>query len=70
MPKLVTFKGRPVKKKTPVGNQELRLTFYTAVAGARGPQEIVSRQDWETYGQEQYFPAGQMPDVREIAARY
>ena len=68
MPKLVTFRGRPVAKKTPLGGNKLRLTFYAPQVGQRGAQLVVTRTEWSRHGSEQFFPASAMPDVRALAA--
>jgi hypothetical protein len=69
MPQLVTFRGQPVKRRRllPEG---LRLTFVSPVPGEQGRMMIVTQAEWLRYGRIQFYPRGQMPDVRSIADQF
>ena len=68
MPELITFRGRPVKRryKTHGG---LRLVLYHPHRGFRGNRLIVTEDEWDLYGRVQFYPKDQMPDVRALAAQ-
>lgn len=67
MPLLITFRGRPVKRRRRT-RDGLQLTFFSAAAGDPGEQVIVSDADWQLHGQVRFYPAGQRPDLRKLAA--
>ena len=65
MPQLITYSGRPVKRRRRVSNG-LQLTFYAAAPGEPGPRLTVSEADWKLHGSIEHFGAGQRPDVRKL----
>lgn len=69
MPELVTYKGRPVRRRyeTPTG---LKLIFFSPNPGRSGGQLIVSDVDWLRHSSIQFFTKDQMPDVRVLAAQF
>jgi hypothetical protein len=68
MPELITFRGRPIKRRsrTPSG---LHLVFFSAVRGIPGLRLDVTEDEWNAHGRIEFFPDGQKPDVRALAAR-
>jgi hypothetical protein len=64
---LVTFRGRPVKRRQCVAGG-LQLIFFSATAGSPGEKLIVSEADWQTFGRVQFYPPGLRPDVRKLAS--
>jgi hypothetical protein len=66
VPLLITYQGRPIKRRRRVGNK-LLLVFYAAQAGQRGDKLIVSQANWEAHGSIQYVARNQMPDVRRMS---
>ncbi|HEY1600275.1 MAG TPA: hypothetical protein VGG64_11770 [Pirellulales bacterium] len=46
----------------------LLLTFYSATAGTSGDQLAVTDAEWQAHGQVRFYPAGQRPDFRKLAA--
>ena len=66
MPLLVTYRGRPLKRRRRF-EKGLLLYFYSRQKGEAGEQLIVSNDDWLRFGKEQFFPAGEMPDVRVLS---
>jgi hypothetical protein len=69
MPELVTFLGRPVKRRRRVADG-IRLTFFSAVPGEPGEMIVVSQGEWLRYGQVRFFPKGRMPNRRALARRF
>ncbi len=69
MPLLVTYQGRPVKhrRRVPGG---LLLVFVHPTRGQPGRTAVVSQDQWLRWGTTQFFPTGQMPDVRALAAQF
>ena len=65
MPQLITYGGRPVKRRRRVSNG-LQLTFYAAKPGEPGPRITVSEADWKLHGRIEHFGSGQRPDVRKL----
>lgn len=68
MPQLVTYRGRPVKRRLRLAGG-LRLTFFASQSGWVGDQLVVSDDDWRRHGRVQFYPSGMLPDVRALAAR-
>ena len=67
MPLLITYKGRPIKRRRRVGDG-LRLTFYSPVSGERGEHLFVSQSEWLQFSRTLFVTRDQMPDVRRLAA--
>jgi hypothetical protein len=66
MPLLVTFQGKPVKRRFRLGYR-LKLIFFAPVRGQTGDQLIVTQQEWDRYGRIHFTTPQQMPDVRRMA---
>lgn len=69
MPLLVTFQGRPVKRRRRV-DDGVFLRFVSAVPGEQGDAVVVSQEEWFRYGKVQYLPRDQMRNVREVARQF
>jgi hypothetical protein len=67
MPQLITYDGRPVKRRRRIAGGTL-LIFYAACPSDSGPQLVVSDEQWNSLGRVRYFTASQLPDVRALAA--
>jgi hypothetical protein len=67
MPLVITFRGRPVKRRRRT-RDGLLLTFYSAIAGQSGEQVTVTEAEWQAHGQVRFYPPGQRPDFRKLAA--
>lgn len=69
MPHLVTYGGRPVKRRrrTAAG---LRLTFVNPISGFPADVLVVSQDEWHKHGEVQFYPSGSLPDVRRLAEHY
>lgn len=70
MPILITYDGRPVKRRRRLPTGELSLTFKSVTPGDRGEKLLVTQADWLKYGREEYFEPEDMPDVRKLAAAH
>ena len=68
MPLLVTFKGRPIKRRRRV-HGGLKLSFFTAVRGKPGEQLSVTDAQWQTHGRIEFFDPANRPDIRAMAGR-
>jgi hypothetical protein len=68
MPELITFRGRPVKRRVRVAGG-LRLILVSAIPGRVGEQLNVSEADWREHGHIEFFTRENLPDVRALAAR-
>ena len=68
MPLLVTFAGRPVKRRRRV-DDGLCLFFFHPVAGQPSERRVVSQSEWDADGKEEFLSQDQMPNVRDLAAR-
>jgi hypothetical protein len=66
MPLLITFRGKPVKRRYRLGSR-LKLIFFAPVRGQSGDQLIVTQQEWDRDGRIQFATPQQMPDVRRMA---
>ena len=66
MPLLITFQGKPVKRRRRHGDG-LRLHLYSSIPGQPGRQLFVTQQQWEQFGCIKYVTRSQMPDVRKLA---
>lgn len=66
MPLLVTFKGRPVKRRNRVG-KNLRLVMFHRKPGQPGLQLIVSQATWDAFGRIEFVRREDMPDRRNMA---
>lgn len=69
MPQLVTFQGRPVKRRRRV-SEGVRLTFVSPVPSEPGDVLVVSQQEWLRYGRIQYFAKHCMPNLRALADQF
>jgi hypothetical protein len=69
MPQLVTFHGRPVKRRRRFANR-LRLTFVGAIPGEPGKVVFVSQEEWQRFGAVRFFPKHEMPNVRALADQF
>ena len=69
MPQLVTFQGRPVRRRrrVPAG---IRLTLVSPLPGEPGNVIYVSQQEWLRDGDVQFFSKASMPNVRALASRF
>lgn len=67
MPQLVTFQGRPVKRRKRIAGG-LLLTFYGAERQVAGVRIAVSDDDWRRHGRIDYYAPGELPDVRALVA--
>lgn len=65
MPLLITFKGRPVKRRKRIG-PHLKLTFFASVHEYVGDQLVVTQEQWRQHGREVYLARSAMPDVRTL----
>jgi hypothetical protein len=68
MPLLITFRGRPVKRRRRV-RSGLRLVMVNCFPGQRCERLFVTEAEWSQHSQEQFLAREQMPDVRELARR-
>ena len=68
MPQLISYRGRPVKRRRYFAGG-LRLTFFASQRGRVGDQLVVTDDDWHRHGRVQFYPLGTLPDVRALAAR-
>lgn len=66
MPLLITYRGRPVKRRRRCGTG-LCLTMSNTSPGLRSDQLFVTDAEWSHHGRVQYFPGGLMPNVCELA---
>jgi hypothetical protein len=66
MPELVTYKGRPVKRRERMG-QSIKLIFVHPQEGKTGEVRFVSQADWTLHGAVQFFTKEEMPNVRLLA---
>lgn len=66
MPLLLTFEGRPVKRRRRT-TEGLLLIFATPTRGVAGERRVVSQAEWRAHGAVRYFPSGEMPDIRALA---
>ena len=69
MPQLVTFQGRPVRRRYRVPDG-LMLIFVHPQPGHEGQRLVVTQSEWDRDGQVRFYPRSQMPDVRALAARF
>lgn len=69
MPLLVTFEGRPVKRRRRVPDG-LLLTFVNSVPGEPGNVVVVSQEEWLRYGRVQFFAKHEMPNLRALADQF
>lgn len=69
MPELVTFLGRPVKRRRRLENG-ISLTLVSPVPGKRGLCLVVSQEEWLRYGKVQFYQKREMPDPRAIARQF
>ena len=69
MPLLVSFRGRPVKRRRRVDGG-LRLVFVSPIRGGKSHVAVVSQADWLRQGSVQFFLESEMPDVRALAAQF
>ena len=68
MPELVTYKGKPVRRRIGLGSRGLRLIFFSAVPGQPGQQLEVSNGDWQQHSQRTFYEnKADFPPVRELA---
>jgi hypothetical protein len=70
VPELVTFQGRPVKRRRRVRDGLLKLTFVSPVPGEPGAVLVVSQDEWLRYGRVRFFAKGKMPNQRALASRF
>ena len=68
MPLLITFRGKPVKRRFRVGPR-LKLIFFAPVRGQRGYKLIFIQKEWDRDGRIQFTTPQQMPDVRRMAGK-
>jgi hypothetical protein len=69
VPQLVTYKGRPIKRRTSVvrdGQRGLALIFYAPKVGQQGDSLFVTDAEWQQDGKVEQ--CAQKPDVRALAA--
>lgn len=67
MPELVTYLGRPVKRRERQKGQ-LKLTLVNPTPGAPGDVLTVTQDEWARNGKTEFYAdRSQMPDVRELA---
>jgi hypothetical protein len=66
MPLLVTYQGKPVKRRRRLGSG-LCLTFYSSTPGERGRHLVVTQRQWDAFSRIQYVLRSQMPDVRKLS---
>ena len=65
MPVLVTYQGRPVKRRHRRG-EDLRLILVHPTPGERGERLVVSQTLWQQHGRVEIVAT--MPDRRAMAA--
>ncbi|WP_254510221.1 hypothetical protein [Anatilimnocola floriformis] len=66
MPLLITYRGKPVKRRFRLGSH-LKLIFFAPARGQSGDQLIVTQQEWDRDGRIQFVTRQQMPDLRRLA---
>lgn len=69
MPQLVTYLGRPVKRRiSEIRNRQLGLVlvFYAPTPGQKGGSLFVTDEEWKKNGKIEQ--CAQKPDVRALAA--
>ena len=66
LPLLITFQGKPVKRRQRIGNR-LKLLFYSPTLGQPGQQLTVTQDEWRKFGRVQFVTRDQMPDVRRLS---
>ena len=67
MPQLITYDGRPVKRRRRIAGGTL-LIFYAARPTDPGPQLVITDDQWDALGLVRYFDSANLPDVRALAA--
>jgi len=67
MPQLITYDGRPVKRRRRIAGGTL-LIFFAPTAAEKGPQLVVTDDQWDALGLVRYFESANLPDVRALAA--
>jgi hypothetical protein len=68
MPLLITFRGRPVRRRRRIG-KGLRLVLANTIPGEKSERLLVTQSEWDEHARNQFFPRDQMPDLRELARR-
>gem|GEM_PF-5504164 len=68
LPLLITFQGKPVKRRERCGDR-LKLTLFSPCRGTPGGQLIVTQDEWQKFGRIDFLQRSQMPDVRRLADR-
>lgn len=61
MPQLVTFKGRPIKRRRRHADG-LLLNFYGEKRGDQGDRLVVTDAEWDLFGRVDYVRRESMPD--------
>jgi len=67
MPLLVTYRGRPVKRRRRVG-EHLKLIFFAPLPGQSGDQHLVTQFEWQQFGRIQFVTPSEKPNVRRMSA--
>lgn len=67
MPLLITFQGKPVKRRRTLESGKLLLIMYAPQRGQAGLQYEVTQDEWQQHGREEFYATDQLPDVRALA---
>ncbi len=68
MPLLVTYRGRPIKRRIKVPSG-LKLLFYHPQPFIPGDVLEVTEAEWREHGEIRFLTPDQMPDLWALAAR-
>lgn len=69
MPHLVSFRGRPVKRRRRTSSG-LCLIFVSPISRLPGDVVVVTQDEWRLHGTVQFYPSGRLPDLRKLAEHY